>query len=296
MAGTLLYGRACKLTIAPPIKGNLRNVQMQSAIVIEQLRVKFKIVKSLRKEPNNGEIFVYNLADNTRKQIQGKGCRVWLEAGYTGTMAGIFQGDVRYVDSHKDDKRGSCDWETKLELGDGERAFAYGRVNVSRKAGTKRADVLKDIATQSGWDLGNVPQFYASLQDQYVNGFAAYGSAAEALDAVLKARGLRWSIQNGAIQILPLAGYTPAAAIQLDVNHGLIGSPEMGSEEHKKAAHKRTLKVKSLLQPLFVPGGRINLVSVSHNGVYTIQKVHHEGDTHGNGDNSWTSEIEVVPA
>ena len=287
-SGQLLFGRAVKLTIAPPLKGTFKTQpRTQTAMVIEELRVKFHVVKTLRPEPNTGSVEVYNLSDNSRRQLQGKGARCWLEAGYKTTVAQIFVGDVRYIEH----KRDGCDWVTKLELGDGERAYKHGRVNASFKAGTRRADILKMLANQSGLDLGNVQAAYADLQTQEVSGFVAFNSAGEALTKALGAWGLEWSIQSGAIQILPKKGYVPAPAIQLDDSHGLIGAPESGSPLHKGGPH--TLKFKSLLQAQIVPGKRIALQSMAQAGVFVAQKVEHDGDTMGG---SWETTVEAIPA
>jgi hypothetical protein len=282
-----LFNRVVKLTIAAPIAGTFRTQPTQSAMVVRDLRVRFKISKSLRKEPNHSKIEVYNLNETSRGQLQGKGSRVWLEAGYGTTLAQAFAGDVRFIDHVKE----HSDWVSKFELGDGERAYVNGRVNKSFKAGTTKADVLKALAAQSGWDLGNITDFYASLGQKYLSGYVAWGNANREIDRLLRSQGLTFSVQDGAIQILPLTGYTPAAAVLIDEAHGMIGSPEAGSAPHKKKA--RTLKVKCLLDPDKIrlkPGQRISLQSAQYKGTYIIQKLEMNADTHGN---EWEADLEV---
>ena len=287
-----LFNRRCKLTIAPPIAGTFRTQPTQSAMVITDLRVKFKIIKTLKKEPNHSQIEVYNLNAVSRGQLQGKGARVWLEAGYDTQMAQAFVGDVRFIDHLKDHGTGS-DWLTKMELGDGERAFVHGRVNKTFAAGTTKADVLKTVAKASGWDLGNITDFYASLGQKNLNGFVAWGRANEVIDKLLRSQGLTFSVQDGAIQILPLRGYTAKAAVLIDENHGMIGSPEFGSAPTKKK--RRMLKIKCLMDADKIrlrPGDRISLQSIVHQGVCSIQKVELDGDTYGD---NWFTELEVLP-
>lgn len=282
-----LFNRVVKLTIAPPLPGNFRGAKTQSAMVVQDLRVRFKITKTLRKEPNTSKIEVYNLNETSRGQLQGKGARVWLEAGYSNKLAQAFVGDVRYIDHHKD----NADWISKFELGDGERAFVHGRVNKSFKAGTTKADILKALAQQSGWDLGNISDFYASLGQKYLSGYVAWGRANQEIDRLLRSQGLTFSVQDGAIQILPLAGYTPQAAVLIDEAHGMVGSPEAGSAPTKGKA--RILKVKCLMDSDKIklrPGNRISLQSQAHKGVYVIQKIELDGDTHSD---PWYCELEV---
>lgn len=289
MASYTMYDRKVKLTVAPPVAGTFTRVNQQMAMVIADLRVKFKVTKTLRKEPNNSEIEVYNLSPNSRGVLKDKGVRVWLEAGYGTALGQLFVGDCRFC-QHYRDKGNGTDIITKFELGDGERAFAHGRVNASFKGGTTKADILKKLAQQSGWDLGNIADFYASLGQKQLQGHVAWGKANKAIDDLLRSAGLTYSVQDGKIQILPLTGYMPQPAILLDSDHGLIGSPEFGTAEKKGKA--RTLKVKSLLQADLKPGGRINLQAEVQKGVFVIQKVEHVGDNYG-GD--WFSNCEVVP-
>jgi hypothetical protein len=283
-----LFQRIVKLTIAPPIAGTFRTQPTQSAMVISDLRVKFKIVKTLRKEPNHSTVEVYNLNATSRGQLQGKGARVWLEAGYGTTLAQAFVGDVRYIDHRKE---GASDWLTKMELGDGERAFVNGRVKASFRRGTTKADILKALAQQSGWELGNISDFYASLGQPALSGFVAWGTANREIDRLLRSQGLTFSVQDGSIQILPLTGYTPAAAVLIDEAHGMIGSPEAGSAPSKGKA--RILKVKCLLDPDKIklkPGQRIALQSLAHKGTHVIQKIEFDGDTFAD---NWYAELEV---
>jgi hypothetical protein len=282
------WDRLVKLTIAPPAPGSFKTNPTQSAMVISELRVKFKIVKTLKKEPNRSQIEVYNLNQLSRGQLQAKGCRVWLEAGYVGNIDKVFVGDVRFIDHHKD--QSGTDWITRLELGDGERAFVHGRVNKSFRAGTTKADILKALVQQSGWDLGNVSDFYASLGQKELSGYVAWGQANREIDRLLRSQGLTFSVQNGAVQILPLVGYTPQAAVLIDEDHGLIGSPEWGSAPTK--GKKRTLKIKTLLNTKITkPGQRVMLKSAAHTGTVVIQKLEYDCDSYGD---NWFQEIEAL--
>ena len=287
--GAVLFDRRVRLVIAPPMLGSLKFVKTQQAFTVEDLKVKFKLAKSLRKEPNTGQIEVWGLDASHRGMLQGKGARCWLEAGYKSGTFQLFGGDIRFP-GHRHD---GPEWIAKLELGDGERAYKHGRCNVAFKGGTSKYDVLKELARQSGWDLGNVTDFAASLGiEQYTNGYSASGSVVGAIDELLNGQGLSWSIQGGKIQILPLAGFvgTATQVVQLDADHGLIGSPEYGASQ--KPGTVPSLKVKSLIQPGLDPGKLINLVSEDHKGVFIIQKVDIDGDSEG-GD--WYCACEVLP-
>ena len=294
MAGGIpLFHRQIKLTIAPPMPGTFTRVKTQEALVVTDLRITAKITKTLDKTPNDGTVTVYNLNPDHRSQFQGKGCRVWLEAGYSavqgqpGTVSQVFVGDVRFAQS----KREGVDWLTVLELGEGERAYKHSRVSLGVKAGQTRAAILKQVVKQAGWDLGDVDLLLPELQQTVLNGWSHHGPAWQAMDALCKPRGLSWSIQNGAIQVLPPKGAMPTPAIVLDSAHGLVGSPAFGSAPTKSKA--RTISIKALLQPDLCPGRLIALSSAAFTGPVVAQKVVIDLDSWGG---PFFSDCEAVPA
>jgi hypothetical protein len=267
-----------------------------SAKVIEGLRVQFKVKKTTTKEPNCAEVSISNLSETSRASLQSKGVRVILEAGYVGNLAQIFSGDARYI-SHV---REGADWVTKVDLGDGERAYRWARVSESFKAGTTVAAVVSKVAGALGLDTSAaVALVREKVREQFTQGFTAHGRASDELDRLLTGRGLEWSIQDGRLQVTEVGKPAPGTAILLSASTGLIGSPAYGSPEKKDgenpstAKKKHVLKVKSLLQPGIRPGARVQLDSLSVKGLFRVEAVTHTGDTHG-GD--WQSEADLVPA
>lgn len=285
-SGNALFDRRCKLTIATPVSTE-NDFSHTTTQVVEVnggktdninepgMRIQFKIEKSLDKGPNSSEIIVTNLSESRRQSLQTKGQRVLLEAGYRGTgIQRLFSGDIRTVDHIRE----KADWETKLKLGDGERAWLYARVSESFAPGTRAADVLKKIANATGLDLGNVSSKAALIDKVFDQGWSAGGSALRALDQLITALGKTWSIQDGALQILD-----PYEALDLPIpeitpDTGLIGSPEMGSPPSK--GKPALLHFKSLLVAV-KPGGKVRLKSSRYSGYIRIHKVTFEGDTHG---------------
>lgn len=283
MAGELLYGRMVRVIVGrpPPDYKTL----LPNAIEIENLRVSFKVSKSLGKEPNTAEVSITNLAGSTRAELQGKGHKLILEAGYEDTISRIFSGDVRTLDHTKT----GADWITKATCGDGERAYQFARISESFAGGTRIADVVKACAKALGLELGNV-NVVGLASDQFVNGYSAHGNAARELDRALRPLGLSWSIQDGRLQILREEEANAGTAIEISKDSGLIGSPEFGSPAEK--GKPSILKVKSLLQPEIKPGGKFVLTSRAHSGTFKASKVEHSGDTAG-GD--WYTSIEASP-
>lgn len=274
-----------------------RNVRIiAGSLLVENLRVQFKVKKSIEKEPNECEATIYNLSESSRAALQSKGSRIVIEAGYGRDTAQIFSGDSRFIDhSHQ-----GADWLTKIQCSDGERAYRYTRVNESFAAGQSRGTVFRRLVQGSGLDTREAQQTVDGLLGQLTQGYAAFGKLSTELDRLLKGTGLTWSIQDNRLQVLQEDAPTKDTAVLLSSSSGLIGSPVHGSPVEGSAPGTVTrkpqvLKVKSLLQPAIRPGGRIKLDVENKqldNAVFRVLTVTHTGDTHGQ---DFYSEAEVVP-
>lgn len=259
-------------------------------VALSQLRVSFTVEKSTKADPNPATVQVYNLSEDTRTKLsREKGARMALTAGYVGTAALIYSGDVRVV-SHA--KQGP-DWVTTLTSGDGERAYRNSFASASFGAGTPVATVVRSLAQALGVGTGNLEQalaqggFRRSLTE-YSSGYAVHGQAQRELSRVLTALGLEWSVQDGQLQVLRPAEVLPGTAILLSSRmRNLIGSPEYASPEKVKGPP--TVKARMLLYPAVRPGVQVQLESAQVNGYFKVLKCIHVGDTHGQ---EWTTEIE----
>jgi len=261
-------------------------------LLVDGLRVQFKVEKTLTKNPNTAHITISNLSEDTRRKMRKRHAEVVLSAGYTDTVAQIFSGTARTTDH----VRKEASWETVIQCGDGEVQFRAARVSQSFGPGTKVADVIAAIARSTGLKLGNALEqaqsggFRGSLE-QFAQGFVAHGKAATQLDKILRSAGFDWSIQDGALQFLRATETAKNQAVLLTEGTGLIGSPEHGTPDKK--GKPSVLKAKALLQPTLKPGGRVEIRSRAIAGAqFRIEKVTHTGDT-GGGD--WYSEIECQP-
>jgi hypothetical protein len=276
---------------------------------IEGLRAQFKVKKTLRKQPNTCEISISNLNEHSRAGLQKRRrIPVILEAGYVGNLAQIFSGESRFVDQVHE----GAEWVTKIQCGDGERAFVYRRVADSFRPGTRVADVINTVVGALGMTAtGHLAEIKA-LAEQFVGGYSAFGKASSELDHLLKSRGFEWSIQDGQLQILKVGKTSNESVLVLSPSTGLVGSPEHGNPEKdvpldqlsgkeadgsfalsaKGVKGPAVLKVKSLLQPGLRPGRKVKVESRGINGFFRIQSVEHTGDTHG-GD--WYSLCECLP-
>lgn len=286
-----LFDRRVRLTIGkePPTGDFVRTVP--DAAVITGLRVVFKIEKTSKPEPNKASVQVYNLSPTHRADLVGKGLRIVLEAGYPDSLAVIYQGHTRTADHIKQ----PVDWLSKFECGTNEREIGFARISESFKPGAAIADMIKKTVNALVTDPGNALKKANELTQSFASGYAAHGYAATELTRLLQPFELTWSIQDGRMQILGLTETVADETIKLDANHGLIGTPELGSPVIKGGPN--LVKMRSLLQAGFGPGKRILLTTAAtggnvHSGLYKAVNVTHAGDTHGG---PWVSEIEALP-
>ena len=269
-----------------------RKVQVQiDTLVVDGLRVAFKIEKSLSPDPNKVEVSIYNLSEDSRKRLQKKDATIIVQAGYEENIAQIFRGTLRTV-SHV---MNGGDRVTKITAGDGEKELRSVRINESMASGATIEAVAKKLIDALGLKTGNALTelskggFRSGLTD-FANGKVLHGLASRELEKLLKSAGLSYSVQDGALQLLRPGDALQTEAVLLNAGTGLIGSPEYGETGKDK---KITLKVRSLLQPTLFPGRRVKIESATVNAVLRVDKVTHNGDTHAQ---AWYSELECSGA
>jgi hypothetical protein len=276
-----LFGRKARVTLILPNGGSFSETDpTQNALVLEDnaatpgLRITFKITKTSGKEPNTGEVVVYNMAPTSRANGQRKPLILLLEVGYVSTgLARVFVGDVRTADPVLEDRT----WKMTFRCGDGERAFRFAPAAESFAGPVQVGDVVRYCVKQMGLALGNSASQAAKLTTRLDHGWMVSGFASTELDRILRSVGYRYSIQDGEVQIL-LPGQSLAQTVpDLTPDTGLIGSPEMGTPDKK--GQQPTLKYKALLMPQARPGGRNHVKCERYDGIFRTIKVVQEGDT-----------------
>jgi hypothetical protein len=59
-----------------------------------------------------------------------------------------------------------------------------------------------------------------------IRGKTAFGMSRLATADLAKRTNTRWSIQNGVLTLVPITGYLPGQAVQINSATGMIGTPE----------------------------------------------------------------------
>jgi hypothetical protein len=257
-------------------------------LATEQLRIVFKVTKTLEKEPNTLNLKITNLSEASRGKLKGAGVPVIVEAGYEGSRAVIFSGDSRTIDHARE----GADWQTVVQCGDGEKAFQYNHVNQKFAPGSQLTDVLQAVGGKLAKNIGNLKDAFAGKKlpfKEFTHGFVGFGRASDVFDKLVKSSGMSWSIQQGALQIVEPGKGLEAKAVLLNADRGLIGSPVHAPPDKK--GKPSVLKCKCLLNPQIAPGRVITLDTKAIKGEFICQKVDHQGDSHGN---DWFTSIEAL--
>lgn len=294
MTTDLAFGRVYKVTaFAQNPKGTLVGdhpewfEELGNGLVITDFDIKFKIKRTLKAEPNAGEITIYNLNQRSRDELETLPRRVIFEAGHDELLRLVFAGDLKKGSGSVHD---GVDWVTTLRLGDGHRAFANARVNFGYSAGTPLKTIIKDIAATM--DLSLPKDFEASpaVNVQLSTFEAATGFSSDELTRVLAPYGYHWSQQNQKMTILRDEEVNPNIIRLVDDQNGMIGTPKRSVPDKNGASPTVTFQV--LLSPEFNPGDKVQLRSKAVNGLFKITEITEEGDFSGN---DWTTTCEGTP-
>lgn len=266
---TDLYNRAYRIVIGTT------EIDARSGAGSAGLRIAFSVERDEKRTPNNVELRVWNLSKTAREAIAAsESVSLALEAGYVDDVGTVFQGDLRTARTNRD----GPDLITTVCGGDGENAIRTARIKRTFSAGTPVATVLRELGAALGVGTGNISAAAAGLSGSLSKARTLHGSCADELEAFCRTQGLRWSVQDSALQIRvegqPVA---PGTGYLLRADSGLIGEPEVSIEKGKG----KVVSFTALLRADIVPGVAVRVESEAFTGNLVITQTTHRGDSHG---------------
>lgn len=251
-------------------------------IRFQNLDCNFRIKKTLKPQPNTCELTIFNLNEEHVAQLEnlrpkekvatkGIGCRI--EAGYIDATSQIWLGDLRTCLTTDEGE----DTVTRLESGDGEKAWKNARLHVSYGAKTSLETALRAMARTLGVGEGNLSKVVAKLKQNgsalYPAGVSFSGAVARDIKAFAKSADLEVSIQDGALQFLDRGKALSTTAVRLAPETGLIGSPTVDNDGVLEAA--------CLMIPDIRCGGLVTIDAKRVKGTYRVEEAEWTGDTTG---------------
>lgn len=256
---------------------------------VSALDIQFDVTKSTTREPNTCEVRVFNLKRQNRATAgTAERPRVVLRAGYKADGDPpplLFNGNARRQYSQRE----GLDVVTVLQCSDSGREIQTARISRSYNPGVRVTRVLRDAVTALGIGEGNLADFESSYQARngatsFADGYVADGPARRIVQDLVRAAGLRWSVQNGALQLMRSGEALQATAPDLNAASGLVGTPT------RDERGKVTATV--LLQPGIEPGRRVVLSSEEIEGSYEVRQTVYKGDTSAQ---PWYATLELAP-
>lgn len=254
----------------------------------------FDITKSTAREPNTAEVRVLNLSRSTRAALESAETpRLIVRAGYEADGDPpplLFNGESRLIYSERD----GVDIALVIQASDSGRALQTARISRSYAPGTPIVSALRDAVAALGIGPGNLDEFAAAYQARngasvFADGFVADGPARRVLHSLARAAGLRWSVQNGALQLLRVGEPLQSTAPLLSAASGLVDTPTRSFEGPR---HRLKVTAKALLQPGLEPGRRVVLRSDTIEGGFEIRRAIYRG---GTAVAEWHATLELAP-
>lgn len=274
-------------------------------IDLSELRFRFQTENSDTQTPNTLYLRVYNLSKQTAAKIGGEYSTIIVQAGYqTGKYGAIFFGSIKQVEVGKER---NVDSYVDIWAADGDIWYNGALLNKTLAAGASQQDILNAIvsATAPGGvqiklatDAPGIVGAAVGVKNALSRGKVLFGLARDYARDWATQNGMRWSIQNGELVVVPITGYRPGEAVVLSSTTGLIGVP---------VATHGGVNVRALLNPLIRIGclvqieqGDINHITYQQFGLssssaalpaatpttsagfYRVMQAEFVGDTRGN--------------
>jgi hypothetical protein len=201
----------------------------------------------------------------------------------------IFVGDARDIWSERD---GTEIW-TVIEAEDGGRSYRTADYEATFDRNVRCSTVFSALADAMGVGVGNASSIFSTAEldngsEIWPTGVTLSGAAWRSMDRLCRSCSLRWSIQNGVLQLRRAGEPAETRAIRLTSSTGLLGSPSRGKRDER--TDRVAYQARSLLIPGLYPGRVIDLESSELSGGYLCRRVGFFGDSAGA---DWYADLEL---
>lgn len=243
--------------------GSVATVRSGSVTVSsEALDVEFTVPFDDDMEPNEAEIIIYNLSDNTIRQLK-KDDAISIEAGYKGDTGVLFRGYVSKVRTEFD----GADKVTTIKAMDDIKDHSIESLTFA--AGTKASTILKTLIDKTGIP---VAVFKPRRDHTYKDSQTVDGDLMENIRQYAEVCGISVYVSKGEIYARYIKeGDNLYFCVSGDT--GMIGSPAAYEEEITAEDYTDTVngyEVEMLLQHRLCAGAIVSLRSKRANGTYRV--------------------------
>ena len=170
-----------------------------------------------------------------------------LAAGYSFNVAQIFKGTVKQF---RRGKERNTDSFLDIYAADGDLEYNFKTMSVTLE-NANQVTIAKTIASSMGLPLDpNAVGYLTEHNFPLARGKILFGLCRDFMRDLALTNNARWSIQNGVLTLVPITGYLPGEAVEINSLTGMIGSPE---------ATEQGVIITTLLNPLIRVGQAVRL-------------------------------------
>lgn len=265
----LLYGRSFLLEL-----GNDKQ-----SIMIDALRVKFKITRGNVKTPDTATFEIYNMNISHRQLVAGEFNQVRLSAGY-GELGLIYLGQILFTSIDNDNEGNVI---VRVIAGDGATDYAKAFVSVAFAAGVEDKDIIQQCLVNMENTNGLNVDKLSSVK--LPRGSVLFGRCRKYLSLAAANQSREWSIYNNTLRMLEAESIPTGMIVSLNERSGMLKTPQKT---------KDGVVVHCLINPAIQLGSHIALQSSINPDVDGELKVIYNeivGDTMGD---DWTMKLTCV--
>ncbi len=260
------------------------------AVDLSDLHFTFDVQAAVLDTPKTAYVRIYNLSTQTARLVTKEGTQLVLSAGYEGTFATIFNGQIVQA---RIGRENGTDTYLDVTAAEGDAVYNFATVSFSVAAGSDVVGRLGQIATAAGVKLGTVqaPSGGAKLP----RGAVFFGLARDHFRREASTIGANWCIEDGRVDVIAEAGYKPGDIPVITSATGMVGVPEQtelgisvrcllnpGLRQNQRVQldnksiqqYQFQTNLHAQAQAAFVP-------SLAADGIYKVLYVNHHGDTRG---------------
>lgn len=263
------------------------------------LRIKFEVHQADRSAPNWARISIFNVSDAAAQPALKVGAEVKLSAGYGGSVAQIFSGQVLQTRTKVRDTPADPNHALVILAQDHGIARNFAVANKTLSKGHTHLDRVKaclEPMAALGVSIGYLDETVLS-KTKFPRGIALFGESKNLLRSICEGTNTSFSIQNGKAQVISNKGTLPGGPVTLNGRTGLLGLPVQTMQG---------IEARMQLNGLLRPGGVVVIdskdiqraefspaygaagqnavqegVSIAADGRYKVYVVEHYGDTRG---------------
>lgn len=249
--------------------GRSYKVETNGLTISDDFDMSFEVPFDDDAEPNEASITIYNLSQSTISKLKPDK-EISITAGYGSDTGVIFSGVISTVKTKWED----IDKVTTITAIDSEDLSERDLESISFNAGVKASYVLKTLVGKLGLPIA---VFKTEKDHTYTSAVTVSGNLKEAINQYSEVCGVKVYINKRKVYVRHFSD-GDQLGFQVNVNTGLVGSPEEFTEEVDNEDYTETIKgvtFTMLLEHRITTASIIHLQSRDYSGTFRVREGKH---------------------